>query len=442
MKSYRLSIFVLLIGAFVFQSIPVYAFLVDFDNPVLIRPQQETSSATTPQTPAEKYYHKGIEALAKDEINQAKEAFQKSLQEDPKLVKSLLGLAEVHFKEKQIEEAGKILKQALSLAPEHADVHNAWGRYLYLEKRFAEAEAALQKASALDPQNAASRIDLGDLYLNALQKIPEAEQAYRDALAIDPKHAGARYALGMALMSLGRPNQAKTEFDEAGRLAPDNPLPFYALAHLYKGENDFPKALQFLEEVLKIRPNFINAYTERGDIYLAFGQHEKALKEYEKILQVDRDFVSAYVKIGMVHQIRQNWDEAQKAYQTALAIDPNQAFACNNLAWMNLERQGDLTEALRWAEKAVELAPGVAQFWDTLGWVHRGRGEKDLAVAALKKAVALPHPSADNFYHMGVVYMEAGNHTEAAEALKKALIIQENFAGAQDAKERLSQLGQ
>jgi Tfp pilus assembly protein PilF len=440
MKSYRLY-FSSIFFTVVFLVSPAWAFLVDFDNPVLIRPSG-TGQPAAPKTLAEKYYLKGIDSLAKGELSLAKEAFQKSFKEDPKMIKSLLGLAEILFKEKQVAEAGQVLKEALSLAPDHAAVHNAWGRYLYLEKRFVEAEDALRKAILLDPQDAAPHIDLGDLYMNAFHNMPEAEKAYRQALTIDPKHAGARYALGMALLGSGNPKQAKTELEEAGWMAPDNPLPFYALARIYREENNSAKALHFLENVLKIQPNFMSAYIERGDIYLAGGEYEQALKEYQRILQLDRGFVAAHVKIGMVRQIRQQWNEAQEAYQTALAIDPNQAFACNNLAWLNIERQGgDLVEALRWAEKAVELAPGAAQFWDTLGWVHRARGEKDSAVAALKKAVALPHPSAENFYHLGVVYMEAGNKADAADALKKALALEQNFAGAEDAKQRLTQLG-
>ena len=49
-----------------------------------------------------------------------------------------------------------------------------------------------------------------------------------------------------------------------------------------------------------------------------------------------------------------------------------------------------LDDALPHAQRAVELAPNVAPYWDTLAEVHFQRGEKEKAVEVMRKCLAMP----------------------------------------------------
>lgn len=77
---------------------------------------------------------------------------------------------------------------------------------------------------------------------------------------------------------------------------------------------------------------------------------------------------------------------------------------------------------------------------DTLGWVHRARGELGPAAQAIEKAVAANPKKAGFRYHLGVVYAEQGKKKEAVAALQKALELDQNFNHAADARQRLQQL--
>src|SRR5581483_10943846 len=121
---------------------------------------------------------------------------------------SLVGLAEVKLKQGRHEEAEALIQKALGLAPKSAEIHRVWGRYLYTQKKFTEAVAALKKAIALRPQDISSYIELGDVYLNGLGKPQEAIAAYRQAVTRNHNHAGAHYALGLALVTIGETDSA------------------------------------------------------------------------------------------------------------------------------------------------------------------------------------------------------------------------------------------
>lgn len=70
--------------------------------------------------------------------------------------------------------------------------------------------------------------------------------------------------------------------------------------------------------------------------------------------------------------------------------DPeDQASYFNQLAWLIGNTKLDLDQALKWAQKAVELHPENSAYWDTLAHVYFHRGELERAVEAQSRAVAL-----------------------------------------------------
>jgi tetratricopeptide (TPR) repeat protein len=151
-------------------------------------------------------------------------------------------------------------------------------------------------------------------------------------------------------------------------------------------------------------------------------------------------FALAYIKIGVLHESHKREEAAEKAYLVAIDIDSKQSIAYNNLAWMAAERQTRLDEALTWAKKAVELEPNIRQFQDTLGWVHRARGELDKAATVLQKATTVEPQQAVIWYHLGIVQAERKKTKEAVAALKQALQLQQDFPGSEDARKRLAGL--
>jgi Flp pilus assembly protein TadD len=107
---------------------------------------------------------------------------------------------------------------------------------------------------------------------------------------------------------------------------------------------------------------------------------------------------------------------------------------------MAAERKARLDDALTWDKKAVEFEPKVSQFQDTLGWVHRARGELDKAADVLQKATKLEPSQAVVWYHLGIIQAERKKTKDAAAALKQALQLQQNFPESEDARKRLAEL--
>jgi tetratricopeptide (TPR) repeat protein len=392
-------------------------------------------------TPAAQQHQQGLGALAADELAKAEVAFKEAARLEPKSFAPLLGLADVALKRGNPKEAESWLQKARELAPQSPVVHTAWGRYFFSQKQYAKAEAAFKQAIAAAPGMFAPRVDLADLYMTGLSKPSEAVAAYRSALALEPNHAGAHHGLGMALAASGKPDEAIAEFEKAAQLAPSNPLPLQALGRLYLARGELDRALSAFDRALKVQPDLIPARVDRADILAMKGNASQAIAEYQAAANAAPRYAPAHLKLGMVYQQQQRWQEAETAYLAAIESEPRLAVAYNNLAWMSAERRTKLDEALKWAHKAVELAPQSPDMQDTLAWVYRARGRLDQAATTLEHAAKLPPKRAQVHYHLGVVYAEQGKPEKAVAALKAALAISPAFPDADAAKALLRKLG-
>ena len=406
---------------------------------VLLPDNAREVSQTTPQEVIQ-HYNAGLAALAKGDLGVAESSFRQANQLAPAFVPALLGLAHVSYQAKRSKEAEWWLSKAEQAAPRAADVHASWGRYYFGERMFDKAEASFKRAIEYDPQAFAPRIDLADLYMTAVNKPQDALKAYRAAIDLRPEHGGAHYGAGMALVALGKTDDSIAELEKAARLAPRNPLPLQALGRIHLSRKNADQAVAMFTRAIAAQPDFTVVRLDRGDAYAMKGDVSLAIADYEAVAKSAPKYPLPYLKLGMLHQAQRQWPDAEKAYLRAIEADPNNAVAYNNLAWMAAERKTRLDDALTWARKAVDLGPKVAAFQDTLGWVHRSRGELNDAATALQKAVTAEPQQPGYLYHLGVIHAEQGRQREALANFRKALESNQKFAEADDARRRVEAL--
>lgn len=80
-----------------------------------------------------------------------------------------------------LDEAGKLLKRAMSIKPDNGYVADSWGWYLLVRGRLTEAVIELEKAAHLKPTEATILDHLGDAYLRSNLE-EKALAKYTDAL--------------------------------------------------------------------------------------------------------------------------------------------------------------------------------------------------------------------------------------------------------------------
>ena len=392
------------------------------------------------KSPAQEQFEQGATFLKEKNYSQAEASFKKAIEVDPKFVLPYLGLSDVDRQKGDMEGASSYLQKALALAPNNAGVQTAWGQFLFAQKRFLEAEKAYQRAIQIDPQAAAPKVQLGDLYLVALKKPAEATIAYREALALDPSNQRTNLMLGVALLSSGDLDQAEKQLTKACDLGPNDLTSRKALADLQLRRGEVDSALENYRKALQIDSNAAWATIGIGNVFMGRQDYSQAINSYRNALTKSPKSIEAQTKLGMAQELSGDLDSAEASYKAALALDPKDSVAANNLAWLLAVKKQKPKEALPWAQKAVATNPKNANFLDTLGWIMRANGDVPGALTVLKKAQALAPQDPGISYHLGLAYQESGNPTLAAESFMKALAINTSFSGASDAQSRLAAL--
>lgn len=414
-------------------SYPIYPGAVPIPTP-------SSTPALPGSSAAQAKADEGFQALRRGENEAAEAAFNDALKLDPKLPSAYLGLAEIAGRRNNFELVDSWLQKALAADPKSTEALRVWAAQQFRRGRFADAEASFKKLIVLDPESAEARTDLGETYLLGLKKPKAAEEAYRAAIARNAGYVRAHLGLAGSLAAQRRMNDAVNVYRQAAQLAPEDPKPAHALARFFASQTKVNEALAELDKAIKIDPAFLPAHLDKGDLLLAKNDLEAAVSTYQAGAAAVKEPAALYFRLGVAFQGAQRWDEAEKAYLDAVKHEPLMFGAYNNLAYMAASRKERLDDALAWAKKAIELSPKNITLIDTLGWVHRARGEHELAAKAIETAVSGDPKQANFRYHLGVVYAEQGKKKEAVASLQKALELDKSFRHAADARARLQAL--
>ncbi len=295
-----------------------------------------------------------------------------------------------------------------------------------------------------------------DIYVNlavvalAENKVDEAVGFYNNALAIDGAQFNALRGLTNIYVGQKRTDLAHARIDQAIASQPNNASLHFLKGRIFGFEMNAQGAEGEFRRALEIDGNYLAAYSALAALFVNTNQQQRAIEEYQKIVQRQPENAAIYTLIGMLEMNQQNIDAAIDNYRKALAQDGNAVFAANNLAWLYaLYGKGNLDEAVRLAQSAVQANPEVPSFVDTLGWVYYKKGLYGPATEQLKKAISVDEsaarrnngtPSPTYHYHLGVALAAKGEKAAARREIESALRLSQSFPEADEARKALATL--
>ena len=102
-----------------------------------------------------------------------------------------------------------------------------------------------------------------------------------------------------------------------------------------------------------------------------------------------------------------------------------------------MKKGGNIDEALGFAQTAKEKMPKSAAVMDTLGWAYYLKGRYLSAISELQDSVELVPDNPVINFHLGMAYFKNNQPDVAREYLEKALKLDQNFEGAEEARQFL-----
>lgn len=128
----------------------------------------------------------------------------------------------------------------------------------------------------------------------------------------------------------------------------------YAL-ELWDGEKytDSEKAIEYLNNAIKLKPNYADAYNCRGIAYKDLRQYQLAIKDFNEAIRLKPDYAVFYNNRGLSYVSLRQYQLAIKDYNEAIRLKPDYAVAYYNKACL-LALQKDATQSCNSLRLAVE----------------------------------------------------------------------------------------
>ncbi|HGY10857.1 MAG TPA: tetratricopeptide repeat protein, partial [Desulfobacterales bacterium] len=212
-------------------------------------------------------------------------------------------------------------------------------------------------------------------------------------------------------------------------------------AQLFLEQKNLKKAKEFFTKAIEANPQFIGPHNALAKIYLAGKERDKALEQYQSILKINSKNPFAHMMIGTIYDSEKEYEKAAFHYRQALEIDPEYAPAANNLAYHLVVRTKEIEKTLELARKAKERFPEDPAIADTLGLVYYEKGLYGTAEIEFMDALKKLSDKPNVHFHLGRNYAKKGEKELSKKSLKHALELSNNFEGAKEAKQLLTELG-
>ena len=215
-----------------------------------------------------------------------------------------------------------------------------------------------------------------------------AEQLYREILDEVPSYAEALHLLGVLAYQKTDYPQARDFLGQAIRADGQKPLYHYNLALACEKSGDSAEAILAYTHALRLKPNYVEAQSNLGNVYREQGDLKAAIAAYERVIQLKPDYAGGYNNLGVALKESHELDRAIDVYHQALRLDPGNAESHYNLGMVYVEREQGENAAPAF-QKAIAIKPDYAKAHHNLGLALLWQGQVDAALLQFRKSADL-----------------------------------------------------
>lgn len=168
---------------------------------------------------------------------------------------------------------------------------------------------------------------------------------------------------------------------------------YYKVSYLLNDLGKKKEASEMLEELLRKKPEMLDASILLGDIYCDQERYKEASNIYNEALKYNPTNYELYYNMGIVYTMLNDFKNAKSCYEKAATINTLLYNGYYNLAQISLI-YNDLEEAEKYFMQSVLSKDIEPKAYYNLAKIYMIRGDKENAVKFLNIAIELDY----NFY--------------------------------------------
>ncbi|MBP5398830.1 MAG: tetratricopeptide repeat protein [Alphaproteobacteria bacterium] len=340
------------------------------------------------------------------QLDEAEKLYRQVLQIAPNNPQILNLLGIIAQSKNLHEQAVSYFEQSLLNDSNNFEVYFNLGWSLFELKKYAEAANAYHRVITLKPQTFQAYNALGKIYAIENKKL-EAKSAFEHALTINPQYLEAQINLACLEQNLSQLQNLFQQNPSRGDIA-------YNIAKIYQQQNQLEPAKEYALQAAQLSP-CEDFFLFCADILSQLQHPDEALKYYQQALNDNPDSVPALINIA---NSAQDASQTEQMYKKALSLSPKNFDAHLNYAVL-LHKQNRLNEALEEYRQAAILNPNSAEVSNNLGLLQRSLNNLPQAIDLLLNAFCLS-PQKQEYAANLAETLTLYSHSNPSEAAKIA----------------------
>jgi tetratricopeptide (TPR) repeat protein len=258
---------------------------------------------------------------------EAIQSYQQALDKDAASTDALQGLMNTYIAEKQLDQAIAAARAQITKSPNISGLYDLLGTALFQKKDFSGADAALHKAIELDKNNSDALLKLAQVQA-AEGSVGQALATYQQSIKDHPREIAFYILAGMMYESQNNIDQARSMYQQALTIRPDDPLASNNLAYLMLQQGgNVDVALSMAQTARRGMPDSPQAADTLGWAYFQKGVYRSAIDMFQESLRLSEkqgaDDADVHYHLGIAYQKANQPAQARQQLERALKISPN-----------------------------------------------------------------------------------------------------------------------
>jgi tetratricopeptide (TPR) repeat protein len=352
--------------------------------------------------------------------NDARAQYLDLVKKNPRFVDGIVALADIAFQEGSNRDAAERAGTALRLDPNNLRARMLRGTALMRLGQYEDASDILTRLSREVPKSVDVRVELGYLAMHQ-QRYADAEAIFSKVQEMDSKDWRGLGGLVDNDLIQHRPDKALGRLQDELDRSHGSPRVRYMMAVTAMRTGKYGLAIENFQRLADQTPGSIDPQLQLADALRMRGDIISAITTLKKAAALAPNDGRPSTMLTYLYQIENQRDQAKVEARRALRLQPQDPACMNNLAFALADNGENLPEAVKLARQAIEKAPNVPYYSDTLAYVYLRKDQNDDAMAILDKLVRQYPNNADFAYHAGMAWYQKGQPARAKTELARAL---------------------
>uniref|UniRef100_A0A669BV21 DnaJ homolog subfamily C member 3 n=1 Tax=Oreochromis niloticus TaxID=8128 RepID=A0A669BV21_ORENI len=207
--------------------------------------------------------------------------------------------------------------------------------------------------------------------------------------------------MGRKLLAAGQLAEALSHYHSAVEGDSKNYLTFYKRAAVFLAMGKSKSALPDLTKAIQLKPDFLAARLQRGNILLKQGSTQEAREDFEAVRSSDNE--EAQNQLMKANELEELQEEAQAAYH-----------------------QGDYSTTITVLERVIEISPWDPESRELRAECYIRMGDPQKAIQDLTPTTRLRNDNRAAFLKLSKLHYSLGNHHESLNNIRECLKLDQD----------------